>query len=128
MTFNGDLEEQDLHALELDERQVHKAMDLHRRHLSDEQVRTVENYITEIFTAFGLDLSTSATMQTPQRFLRAMFEATEGYEGDPKLLTVFETECRGGPDCRLIWRSFMAVYNSRSMLIGPLLSATLLLH
>ena len=54
-----------------------------------------------IFEAFGLDLHTPATERTPQRFLRAMFEATEGYEGDPKLLTVFETECRGGPDCRL---------------------------
>jgi len=30
-----------------------------------------------------------------------LFDSTEGYEGDPKLLTVFETECRGGPDCRL---------------------------
>jgi GTP cyclohydrolase I len=28
-------------------------------------------------------------------------EITEGYEGDPKLLKVFETECRGEPDCRL---------------------------
>ena len=101
MTFDGDLEEQDLHALELDERQVQTAMDLHRRHLSDEQVRTFEEYISEIFTAFGLDLTTPATQQTPQRFLRAMFDATEGYEGDTKLLTVFETECRGGPDCRL---------------------------
>lgn len=30
-----------------------------------------------------------------------MFDATESYEGDPKLLMVFETECHGGPDCRL---------------------------
>jgi GTP cyclohydrolase IA len=51
--------------------------------------------------AFGLDLDTPSTYDTPRRFLHAMFEATEGYEGDPKLLTVFETECRGGPDCRL---------------------------
>lgn len=101
MTINEDRDEQDLHALEFDERQVREAMDLHRRHLSDEQVRTFENYISEIFAAFGLDLTTPATKQTPQRFLRAMFDATEGYEGDPKLLTVFETECRGGPDCRL---------------------------
>ena len=33
--------------------------------------------------------------------MRALLDATAGYEGDPKLLTVFETECRGGPDCRL---------------------------
>jgi GTP cyclohydrolase I len=30
-----------------------------------------------------------------------LFDATEGYDGDPKLLRVFETECRGEPDCRL---------------------------
>ncbi len=30
-----------------------------------------------------------------------MFDATDGYDGDPKLLKVFATECRGDPDCRL---------------------------
>lgn len=77
------------------------AMHLHRRHLSEERMRRYEDYMAEIFTAFGLDLDTPATRETPQRFLRAMFDSTEGYEGDPKLLKVFETECRGGPDCRL---------------------------
>jgi GTP cyclohydrolase IA len=77
------------------------ALHLHRRHLSEEQLRSFEGYMAEIFTAFGLDLDTPATRETPQRFLRAMFDSTEGYEGDPKLLKVFETECRGGPDCRL---------------------------
>lgn len=57
--------------------------------------------ISSRFEAFGLDLHTPATLDTPRRFLRAMFDATEGYEGDPKLITVFSTECRGGPDCRL---------------------------
>src|SRR5881397_989105 len=57
--------------------------------------------IGEIFEAFGMDLDTPGTRDTPQRFLRAMFDATAGYEGDPKLLTVFSTECRGGPDCHL---------------------------
>ena len=77
------------------------AMGLHRRHVSDEQFRTFEGYVAEIFTAFGLDLNTPATTETPRRFLRALFDATAGYDGDPKLLTVFDTECRGGPDCRL---------------------------
>src|SRR6266542_3695758 len=80
---------------------THPAMGLHRRQLSDEQWRTFEGYVAEIFTAFGLDLNTPATIETPRRFLRAMFDATAGYEGDPKLITVFDTECRGGPDCRL---------------------------
>src|SRR5258708_35558889 len=48
-----------------------------------------------------MDLNTPATYETPQRFVQAMFDATEGYDGDPKLLKVFETECRGGSDCSL---------------------------
>src|SRR5436309_11738568 len=80
---------------------VQVAMHLRPRHISEEQMRKFENDVSAILTAFGLDLDTPATRDTPRRFLRAMFDATEGYEGDPKLLTVFETECRGGPDCRL---------------------------
>jgi GTP cyclohydrolase IA len=80
---------------------THPAMGLHHRQVSDEQWRTFEGYVSEIFSAFGLDLNTPATTETPRRFLRALFDATAGYDGDPKLLTVFDTECRGGPDCRL---------------------------
>ena len=84
-----------------DEQDVRAVMHLHRRSISEEQMRKFEGDVAAIFEAFGLDLHTPATERTPQRFLQAMFDATEGYEGDPKLLTVFETECRGGPDCRL---------------------------
>ena len=84
-----------------DEQDVRAVMHLHRRSISEQQMRKFEADVAAIFEAFGLDLHTPATERTPQRFLRAMFDATEGYEGDPKLLTVFETECRGGPDCRL---------------------------
>ena len=55
----------------------------------------------EVLTAMGLDLNTPGTDRTPARFLRALFDATEGYEGDPKLITAFPTECHGGPDCRI---------------------------
>ncbi len=87
--------------LDLDDEPLREAMHLHRRHIAQEQLRTYEGYMAEIFTAFGLDLDTPATRQTPQRYIRALFDSTEGYEGDPKLLTAFETECRGGSDCRL---------------------------
>jgi GTP cyclohydrolase I len=60
-----------------------------------------EGYAAEIFTAFGLDLDTPGTKSTPARFLKALYDATSGYEGDAKLLTAFPTECRGGPDCRI---------------------------
>jgi GTP cyclohydrolase I len=48
-----------------------------------------------------MDFDSPATEKTPERFIRALYDITEGYEGDPKLLTVFSTECRGGADCRL---------------------------
>jgi GTP cyclohydrolase IA len=77
------------------------AMKVQARNISDVQIHKFEGYVAEIFSAFGLDLNSPATKDTPQRFIRALFDATEGYDGDPKLLKVFETECRGEPDCRL---------------------------
>lgn len=76
-------------------------MKLQKRQISDEQFHKFEGYAAEIFSAFGLDLNTAATKDTPRRFIKALFDTTEGYDGDPKLLRVFDTECRGEPDCRL---------------------------
>ena len=78
-----------------------QVMELRRRHISREQMQRFEAYIGEIFSTFGMDLCTSATEETPKRFLQALFEITAGYDGDQKLLKVFETECRGEPDCQL---------------------------
>jgi GTP cyclohydrolase I len=69
--------------------------------MSVEQMHRFEGYAAEIFSALGLDLNTPATVDTPRRFIQALFDATVGYDGDPKLVTVFETECRSGADCRL---------------------------
>lgn len=71
------------------------------REITDEQWRRFEGAVAEMFEAFGMDLHTEGTERTPHRFVRAMYEATVGYEGDPKLLTAFPTECHGGPDCRI---------------------------
>jgi GTP cyclohydrolase I len=87
--------------LDPDDHDFRAAMALRRRNVSEEQMRQFEGDVAAIFTAFGLDLHTPGTEDTPRRFLRALFDSTEGYEGDPKLLTAFETECRGGPDCQL---------------------------
>jgi GTP cyclohydrolase I len=86
-----DLEDTELLALE----------DVQQRTLDASQIRRFEGYMAEIFAALGLDLATPATEATPRRFIRALFDATAGYDGDPKLLTVFPTECHGGADCRL---------------------------
>ena len=87
--------------LDPDDQDFRAAMALRRRHVPVERMRQFEGYMAEIFTAFGLDLNTAATEDTPRRFIRALFDSTDGYEGDPKLLTAFETECRGAPDCAL---------------------------
>jgi GTP cyclohydrolase I len=72
-----------------------------KRQIDPDQWQKFESYMRQIFVAFGLDLETPATLATPERFLRAMYDSTSGYDGDPKLLTAFPTECDGGPDCRV---------------------------
>jgi GTP cyclohydrolase I len=83
--------------LEADDFQA--ALSVEERHITPEDLRRFEESLAEILQALGMDIGTPATRDTPRRFLRALFDATNGYDGDPKLLTVFETECRGGPDC-----------------------------
>jgi GTP cyclohydrolase I len=87
--------------IEPDENGIETAINLHRRHISEEQTRKFEGYVSEIFTAMGMDLNTPSTRETPKRYVKALFDATEGYDGDPKLIKVFDTECHGDPDCRL---------------------------
>lgn len=84
-----------------DDIEFNKAMELRARQISDEQFRKFEGYAAEIFSALGMDVNTPSTKDTPRRFIKALLDATEGYEGDPKLLRVFDTECHGDPDCRL---------------------------
>jgi GTP cyclohydrolase IA len=70
--------------------------DLLDREITPEDWARYRAAIAEIFEAFGMDLETPGTRETPERFLRALFEATAGYEGDPKLLTAFPAEGVGG--------------------------------
>ena len=71
------------------------------RHLAPGQLERYEGQLAEILSGLGLDLDTESTRDTPRRFLAAMVEATDGYDGDPKLVTAFPTECRGQSDCSL---------------------------
>jgi GTP cyclohydrolase I len=75
--------------------------DVRPRRISLEQWDRFQGYVREIFQAMGMDLETAGTKDTPTRYLRALLDSTEGYEGDAELLTAFPTECRGGPDCRI---------------------------
>jgi GTP cyclohydrolase IA len=69
--------------------------------LTEEQRLKFEGYAAEIFGALGMDMNSPATQETPRRYIQALFDATDGYDGDPKLIKVFDTECQGEPDCRL---------------------------
>jgi GTP cyclohydrolase I len=62
------------------------------RDVSPEEWARYESYVGEIFSAFGMDLDTPGTRETPRRFLRALFDATAGSGGDPKLRTAFPSE------------------------------------
>ena len=84
-----------------DDIEYREAVALQARRLTDEQILKFEGHAAEILSALGLDLNTPATKDTPKRFIKALFDATEGYDGDPKLLKVFDTECRGEPNCHL---------------------------
>jgi GTP cyclohydrolase I len=65
------------------------------RRISDAEWERLERHAAEILAAFGMDLDTPGTRDTPARFLRALYDATAGYDGDPKLHTAFPAEHRG---------------------------------
>jgi len=87
--------------LPADDEEVRSPELVEHRDLSAEQWTRFEGYVEEIFTAFGMRPDTPGTKDTPRRFVRALYDATDGYEGDPKLLTAFPTECRGGRNCEI---------------------------
>jgi GTP cyclohydrolase I len=72
--------------------------DAEPRQIAPEDWARYEGHVAEIFAALGMDLDTPGTRETPKRFLRALFDATQGYEGDPKLLTAFPAEGSGASD------------------------------
>jgi GTP cyclohydrolase I len=70
------------------------------RELAPADWARLEQHAAEILAAFGLDLDTPGTRDTPRRFLRALHDATAGYDGDPKLRTLFPSERPEGVDGR----------------------------
>ena len=93
-----DLRVGDLHDEDVEDRDWER---VRPRRIGDADWKRFEGYIAEILEALGMPLNTPGTAKTPQRYLRAMFDSTEGYEGDDKLVTAFPTECDGGPDCEI---------------------------
>ncbi len=70
------------------------------RELTPAQWEQLERHAAEILGAFGLDLDTPGTRDTPRRFLEALHDATAGYDGDPKLRTLFPAERPDGVEGR----------------------------
>ncbi|HET7572277.1 MAG TPA: GTP cyclohydrolase I [Gaiellaceae bacterium] len=70
------------------------------REIAPEEWHRYESHVAEILEAFGMELDTPGTRETPRRFLRALFDATAGYDGDPKLRTAFPSERPAGIDGR----------------------------
>ena len=75
--------------------------DLPQREIAPEDWARYRTAIAEIFSAFGMDLDTAGTRATPERFLQALYDATAGYDGEPKLMTSFPAEHDGMTESRL---------------------------
>jgi GTP cyclohydrolase IA len=64
-----------------------------RTPLSTQERERFERHIAEIFGRLGMDLDSEACMRTPYRWVQALVDMTEGYDGDPKIEVVFKREC-----------------------------------
>lgn len=69
-----------------------------RQPLTEEEETRFERYASEIFSRMGLDCNSPGGRDTPRRWVHALWDMTEGYDGDPKLTTVFPVECPICPD------------------------------
>ena len=61
--------------------------------ITDNERARFEQYASEIFARMGLDLKSPGGRDTPRRWVAALWDMTEGYDGDPKLSTLFPVEC-----------------------------------
>lgn len=64
-----------------------------RELLSVKERMRFESYMAEIFSRLGMDLNSESCRRTPQRWVQALVDMTEGYNGDPNIEVVFEREC-----------------------------------
>jgi GTP cyclohydrolase IA len=84
--------------LSIVELRTHRDPEENEREIPAEAWARYERHVGEIFAAFGMDLDTPGTRDTPRRFLQALFDTTSGYDGDPKLRTAFPAERPAGID------------------------------
>jgi hypothetical protein len=64
------------------------------RRIEPERLAKLEGYARETFETLGMEVSAPGTMRTHQRSVRALIDATEGYEGDANLTYEDEPQLR----------------------------------
>jgi GTP cyclohydrolase I len=64
-----------------------------REPLSEQEIEKFEGYAAAIFSRMGMDLASPGSRETPRRWVTALWDMTEGYDGDSKLSTLFPVEC-----------------------------------
>ncbi len=69
-----------------------------REPLTAKERATFEKYAAEIFHRLGMKADAPGTAETPRRWLTALWDMTEGYDGDPRLSTLFPVACPTCPD------------------------------
>ena len=69
------------------------ASEASRKPLSSREHARFEKYMAEIFSRLGMDLDSEACKRTPHRWVQALVDITEGYNGDPNIEVVFKREC-----------------------------------
>ncbi len=69
-----------------------------RNPLTEEEEARFESYAAEVFSRMGMDLDSPGTRETPRRWVRALWDMTEGYDGDKKISTLFPVACPTCPD------------------------------
>ena len=66
-----------------------EVLDLRPRRLPLSEIQRLTEHAAEILGALGLDLDSPETSATPRRFVEALIDLTDGFEGDPRLVTTF---------------------------------------
>jgi GTP cyclohydrolase IA len=64
-----------------------------RKPLSSQERARFESYMAEIFGRLGMDLDSEPCKRTPHRWVQALVDMTDGYNGDPNIEVVFNREC-----------------------------------
>jgi hypothetical protein len=89
-----------------------------RKPLSSQERERFEGYMAEIFNRLGMDLDNEPCRRTPHRWVQALVDMTDGYNGDPNIEVVFKAGSHVSawrPDCmaghvRLELRNVVAKY------------------